>query len=782
MTQVKAVRIAAAHLPGMSRPRLLLLAVLSLGLLGGALLALGHHGAARLAWDAASLPVAVDLAVSSGLALAGGAIGVDVIALLAIATALVMGESFAAALIALMVAGGNTLENFAEGRARREMTALLARAPRIAHRAGDGQVADIAVELVRPGDLLLVKPGETLPVDGRLEDTAALLDESALTGEPLPVARSLGDALRSGAVNAGGPLRLRADASAADSTYAAILRLVEGAQAERPPMARLADRWALAFLAVTLAAAGLAWGLSGDPRRALAVLVVATPCPLILAAPVALICGLSRAARRGAIVKSGAALERLARARTALFDKTGTLTSGTPRVAAVEPMPGFTEDDVLRLAASLDQLSQHAVARAVVAAAASAGLALSWPEDAAEIAGGGVAGRIDGRQVLVGGAGLLAASGCTLPEDGAAARLAAAASAAAWVAVEGQIAGVLLLTDRLRPEAPRALRALRAAGMRRLVMVSGDRAATAQAIGAALGLDEVRAELAPADKIAVVRAEREAGPTLMVGDGINDAPALAAADVGVAMGARGAAAAAEAADVVLLLDRLDPLAAAVASAVRARRIALQSIVAGMGLSGLAMLAAALGHLPPVAGALLQEAIDVAVILNALRVLAGPGIPAPLPAATGASRALREHDDFRQLSSRMRRAADRLDGGAKLPVEELRAIVEDLRDHLLPHQRAEEQHLYPELARRLGGRDPTGPLARMHEEIAELSARLAGLADRLDPESASAGEARELRRLLYALDAIVTLHLLAEEETVQQAGGAPGMSATAERAG
>ncbi|HET9019282.1 MAG TPA: heavy metal translocating P-type ATPase, partial [Acetobacteraceae bacterium] len=693
MTQVKAAPAGPAHLPGMSRPRLLLLAVLILGLAGGALAALGHHAAARLAWDAAALPVALDLLVASGRALAGGAIGVDV--------------------IALMVAGGNTLETFAEGRARREMTALLARAPRVAHRADDGQVTEIAVEAIRPGDLLLVKPGETLPVDGMLEDTAALVDESALTGEPLPVARSLGDALRSGAVNAGGPLRLRAAASAADSTYAAILRLVEGAQAERPPMARLADRWALAFLAATLLAAGLAWGLSGDPRRALAVLVVATPCPLILAAPVALICGLSRAARRGAIIKGGGALERLARARTALFDKTGTLTSGTPRVAAVEPMPGFTADEVLRLAASLDQVSQHVVARAVVAAAASAGLALGWPEDATEIAGGGVAGRVDGRQAMVGGAGLLAGSGFTLPRDGAVARLAAAASAAAWVAVEGRIAGVLLLTDRLRPEAPRALRALRAAGIRRLVMVSGDRAATAEAIGTALGLDEVRAELAPADKIAVVRAERASGPTLMVGDGINDAPALAAADVGVAMGARGAAAAAEAADVVLLVDRLDPLAAAVASAVRARRIALESIVAGMGLSGLAMLAAGLGHLPPVFGALLQEAIDVAVILNALRVLAGPGIPAPLPAETGASRALREHDELRRLGSRMRRAADQLDAEAKLPAEELRAIVEELRVHLLPHQRAEERLLYPELARRLGGRDPVGPLARMH---------------------------------------------------------------------
>ena len=758
----------------MSRPRALLLAVLLLGLAGVVLAASGYGVAARLAWDAAALPIALDLLVSSVGALAGGAIGVDVIALLAIGAALAMGESFTAALIALMVAGGNALEAFAEGRARREMTALLARSPRIAHRADGEQLIDIAVDAIRPGDRLLVKSGETLPVDGVLEE-AALLDESALTGEPLPVARGLGDAVRSGVVNAGAPLRLRAAADAQASTYEAIVRLVRQAGAARPPMARLADRWALGFLGVTLLAAASAWGLSGDPRRALAVLVVATPCPLILAAPVALVCGMSRAARWGAIVKGGGALERLARTRTALFDKTGTLTSGTPRIAAVEPMAGFTEDEVLRLAAALDQVSHHAVAHAVVAAANAAGLVLPLPQEAREIAGGGVVGRVDGRAVLVGGAGLLAARGCSLPQDGPAARLAAAAAAAAWVAVEGRVAGVLLLSDRLRPEAPRALRALRAAGVRRLVMVSGDRRATAEAIGTALGLDAVHAELAPEDKIAVVRAERAFGPTLMVGDGINDAPALAAADVGVAMGARGAAAAAEAADVVLLVDRLDALAAAVGSAVRARAIALQSIAAGMGLSGLAMLAAAFGYLPPVFGALLQEAIDVAVILNALRVLGGARPPLPLPATAGASRALQEHSGLRRLGERMRRAADQLDPGAPVPAADLRAIADELREHLLPHQYAEERALYPELARRLGGRDPVGALARMHEEIAELSARLAALAERLDPHAASAGEAREARRLLYALDAVVALHLTTEEEMLEQAGGAPAGS-------
>jgi heavy metal translocating P-type ATPase len=745
--------------------RRLLLAVVLLGLIAGC--AVG-----RIAWDVPAALVALVVLADLVRGLRRGVLGVDVIALLAIAGALALNEHLAAIIIALMVAGGSALEEFAQARARRELVALLSRTPRVAHRQYADRVVDISIDAVLPDDLLVIKPGEIVPVDGIVAAEAATLDESALTGEPIPVPRGHGDPVRSGVVNAGTPFTLRATASAEHSTYAAVVRLVRAAERERPPLVRLADRWALWFLFVTLALGGGAWWLAGAATRALAVLVVATPCPLILAAPVALICGVSRAARRGIIVKGPGVLERLARVRTVLFDKTGTLTTGTPRVTGVETLNGFDPDDVLRCAGSLAQVSQHAVAGAIVLAARSLELGLTFPHDAEEIPGGGLAGTIDGKRVLVGSAGLLDAAGIPPPTEGSTARMAAAASSAAWVALDGRIAGALLLADRIRPETPRALRALRQSGVRRLVMVSGDRPSSAETVASALGLDAAHADLSPAGKIDVVRAERALAPTVMVGDGINDAPALAAADVGVAMGARGAAAAAEAADVVLLVDRLDRIAEAVTIAVRSRGIALQSIGVGMALSGVAMIVAAFGYLPPVAGAVLQEAIDVAVILNALRVLTGQAAPRPLSDRAAVGRVVEEHARLRTLLDRMRRTADRMDQPAEGPIGELRGINSAMNALLLPHQLAEEQAVFPELADRLGGRDPLGAMNRMHEEIVHLATRFTALVQGLSDAGASSGEAREARRLLYALDAIITLHLAAEEELLSQVEDLP----------
>jgi soluble P-type ATPase len=368
---------------------------------------------------------------------------------------------------------------------------------------------------------------------------------------------------------------------------------------------------------------------------------------------------------------------------------------------------------------------------------------------------------------MVGSAGMLEAGGLKIPTHGAAARLAAAAASATWVAVDGKPAGVILLADRIRPETPRAVRALRAAGVERLVMVSGDRAESAEAVAGLLGLDAVHADLTPAGKINIVKAERANGVTLMIGDGINDAPALAAADVGVAMGVRGAAAAAEAADAVLLVDRIDRVADGLRSARRARFIAVQSIAAGMGLSMLAMAVAAAGYLPPVFGALVQEAIDVAVILNALRVLAGDQRPAAMPASAGLPRVFEDHALLRALIERMRRVADRLQGTETVDADEMRRISNDLRGLLLPHQQAEERQVFPELAKRLGGRDPLGSMTRMHEEISHLTTLFAALVNGMRSDGASIGEARELRRLLYVLDALIALHLAAEEELLSQ---------------
>ena len=422
---------------------------------------------------------------------------------------------------------------------------------------------------------------------------------------------------------------------AKDSTYAGIVRLVEEAQASKAPMARLADRWSLGFLAVTVAIAFAAWWFTGDPIRAVAVLVVATPCPLILAVPVALVAGLSRAAHFGVLVKGAKPLEAMARIRTLVLDKTGTLTDGRPQIVTIDSHDGMGADEILRFAAALDQASKHPVAQAIVAAAKDRGLTLPIPEDVAEIPGEGVIGFIDGRQVIVGGDGFVAGRVGRVSGDHPEL---AAGSVMVAVAVDGRLAGHLVMSDPLREGAAEMLASLRRQGVARILLATGDRAEVAARVTAGLGLDGIRSGLTPDEKVLLVLTEHKNGPVMMVGDGVNDAPALAAADVGVAMGARGAAASAEAADVVLLVDRVDRIAPGIEIARRSRRIALESVVAGIGLSVLGMIAAAFGYLTPVQGALLQEAIDVAVILNALRALriSPVGLSAPPTRIEGVS--------------------------------------------------------------------------------------------------------------------------------------------------
>jgi soluble P-type ATPase len=496
------------------------------------------------------------------------------------------------------------------------------------------------------------------------------------------------------------------------------------------------------------------------------VLVVATPCPLILAAPIALVGGMSRAARRGIVVKGGAALETLGRADVLLLDKTGTLTEGRARVAGIETDGGISADEVLRLGASLDQVSTHALARPIVQAARAQGLHLALPDDVHEDPGRGVRGRVAGRSVMVGRASYVADGGA-VPAWAARVRKRTAYEGLAnvFVGVNGILVGAMVLEDPLRPDSGRAVARLRRAGIRRVVMVTGDHPDVAQAIASAIGVDAVYAERSPAEKVEVVRAERERGIVVMVGDGINDAPALASADVGVAMGVRGATASSEAADVVLMVDRIDRLAEAVQIARRSHHIALQSIAVGMGLSLVAMGIAAAGGLVPVVGAVVQEAIDVAVILNALRARGGREEPRPSEAALSAGRqVLLEHSAMERETAQLRSVADELgrlpSAAARIRLEEVKRF---LHDDLLPHEQEEEQHLYPVVARYIGGPESVAVARREHAEVAHLSRVLSGMIDALDPDGPGDEELIGLRRVLYSLSAVLSLHRSGEEE-------------------
>lgn len=591
---------------------------------GGACHLLGAADVGDLLWAVTIAATLVSVGWAVIRALLRGDIGVDVIALLAMAGALVGRELLAGAVVAVMLLGGNALEAVAAGRARRELTALLRRAPQVAHRRAGDTWQEVPVDAVAVGDVVLVRAGEVVPVDGTLGSERATIDASSVSGESLPVALRRGARLRSGTINAGAPLELRATRAAADSSYAALVALVEQAQAERPPFTRLADRYALVFLPVTLTIAGLAWALSGDPVRALAVLVVATPCPLILAAPIAIVAGLSRAAGVGIVMKGGTALERLGSASTVLLDKTGTLTRGRPNVERVVVFDGHSEQELLSLAATVEQLSPHPLAEGIVHDALRRGFVLAHPSAGHEDPGEGVEARVDGHRVGVGGRAWLLERGFTAPpgadvvQDGA-----APGRARVYVGIDDRLTGLLVMADPLRADATELVSALHAAGVRQVAMVTGDRRDVAEAVAAEASLDRVYAEQSPEDKLAVVRALRQRPglrPVVMVGDGVNDAPALALADVGIALAGESRTVSSEAADAVITVDRVDRVADAVRIGRRTMRIARQSVLVGIGLSSVAMLVAGAGYLPPVAGALLQEAIDVGVILNALRAL------------------------------------------------------------------------------------------------------------------------------------------------------------------
>ncbi|CAB4954300.1 unannotated protein [freshwater metagenome] len=689
---------------------------------------------------------------------------VDVIALLALAGALATREYFAGAVITVMLTTGVLLEARAAARARRELSLLIERAPRTARRHEGDLLVEVGVEQVRQGDRLVVGAGEIVPVDGRLE-VAGVFDEAALTGESLPVERPAGDDVRSGVVNAGAPVGLVATATSEASSYAGVLRLVEQAQASSAPFVRAADRIAIYFVPLTLALAGVGWIVSGEAVRAVAVLVVATPCPLLLAAPIAIMSGLSRAARIGVIVKGGGALERLAGGRVMLFDKTGTLTRGTPVLTDVITAGPIDSDALLAFAASLDQVSPHVLATAIVTAARARGQALVIPVDVEEIHGYGLQGNVSGHQVRLGKAGWIVDGPPPAWVRQARRRASLDGSLVVYIAVDGVPVGAFLLDDPVRPDAARMIRALRLAGITRTVLVTGDRADVAESVGRIVGVDAVHSDRDPADKLVVVAAESLNGPTIMVGDGVNDAPALAAAGVGVALAARGATATSETADVVLTVDRIDALADAILICRRAHRIAMQSAAWGMGLSLIAMVAAVLGYLPPAAGALLQEVIDVLAIAVALRAL----LPARMhtitlpPADAELVRRIRaEHVSVRPVVEQVRSVADALTT-AGCDLAPVRDLLVRLETSTLPHERAEQRELYPAIARAMGGADPMGTLTRGHVEIEHQVSRLRRLLDELTDSAPEPEDVVELRRLLYGLYAVLRLHNAEEEE-------------------
>lgn len=548
--------------------------------------------------------------------LRSGRFGIDVLAITAIIATLAVGQYWASLVIVVMLTGGETLEDFAAGRARRELKALLDHAPLTAHVWRGKKLVDIGVHNVTVGEKILVRPGEVVPVDGKLESDQAEFDESSLTGEALPVEKKSGDSVMSGSVNGNTAIEIIATATAADSQYERIIALVREAESQPAPFVRMADRYAVPFTLVSYAIAGTAWALSGEAIRFAEVLVVASPCPLILAAPIALISGMSRASKHGIIVKSGAVLEKLASANVFAFDKTGTLTRGDVVVNEIVPTGNFSQNEILGLAASAESGSSHILATSLVKFAREKHIRFRTAENVREITGDGVFATINNKKVLVGRGEFLHRSKIKgLTKD----IMQTTDKTAIFVAVDGQLAGIIHFTDKIRRDARKTIAELKKMGVKKIAMLTGDRQDIAEAIGASAGVDEVFAELLPADKVKTMRdlcGRKDS--VAMIGDGVNDAPVLAAADIGIAMGARGSTAASESADAVIMLDDLGRVATLRQISTRTIKVALQSVWFGIGLCLVLMMIASFGFIPPLLGAVLQECIDVTVILNALR--------------------------------------------------------------------------------------------------------------------------------------------------------------------
>jgi heavy metal translocating P-type ATPase len=547
-----------------------------------------------------------------------GSYGIDILAATAIVASVLLKQDWAAIVVALMLTGGESLEDYAEHRAHSELSALLARAPQKAHVIRNRKTVDVKVDEVKAGETIVIRPGELVPVDAVITEGSGSFDESSLTGESVPIEKTVKDQILSGSINNDGAITAKALSIAQDSQYEQIIKLVRSASESQAPFVRLADRYSVPFSLMAFAIAGAVWVVSGHPIRFLEVIVVATPCPLLLAAPIALVSGMSRASKHGIIVKTGSALERLAEAQTIAFDKTGTLTQGKLEVADIITFNDYSQTMVLSLAAGLEQTSNHVVAQAVVRAAVSQKLKLAKPKHLQEIAGRGLQASSKGDEILVGRLSLLQEHDVTLP-----ARFKANSqkATATYIASGGKLVGMITFKDELRSDSKATIEYLQRIGIKDIMMITGDSEQTAQAIAKQLGIGTVHAETLPADKLHIVEAITKR-PVVFVGDGVNDAPVLTVSDVGIALGARGSTAASESADMVILLDDIGRVASAVAIAKRTFKIARQSILAGIGLSIVLMFIFATGKFSPLLGAILQEGVDVVVIFNALRAHGG----------------------------------------------------------------------------------------------------------------------------------------------------------------
>ncbi len=539
--------------------------------------------------------------------------GVDIIAVVAVLSSLALQEYATAGVILLMFTGGTALEEYAKSRAQKELNSLLSRVPKIAHVKRGKEFVNVSVEKINPNDTLLIKPGEVAPVDGTIISGDSSFDESAITGESLPIDKQKNDLVLSGTINQDSPVQIRAVRSSGDSQYGQIIELVRSAASSKSPIVRLADAYSVPFTIIAFCLAAIAWFISGDPVRALAVLVVATPCPLIIATPVAIVSGMSRAAHLGIIIKDGASLEKLAMLKVLAFDKTGTLTQNKPTIATINP-DGISDAKLLKLAASVEQDSNHILAGVVVAEARRRHIILVKPDEAHEVVGGGISAKFGSKDIHVGKLSFLAEFGVRVPKQES-----KSVKTTMFIAEDKKFLGSIVFADPIRTNALNTLKRLKSLGINKTLMLTGDKEGVAKTIAQEVGISDVHASLLPVDKLHVIEEYTARKKVIgMVGDGVNDAPTLAAADVGIALGAKGSTAASESADVVIMLDDLSKVADAISVAKRSVLIAKQSILVGIGLSIVLMIFATLGKIPPLYGAILQEVVDVAVILNALR--------------------------------------------------------------------------------------------------------------------------------------------------------------------